>query len=102
MKHSTMLDPKAIFAKDGGSTDIPYRCMVPLNVEGMLVAGKPICTDESTIKRFIVTTMVTGQAAGVAAAVCAKKGITPRQLEKDVKEVQDILQKQGAILYGTH
>jgi len=66
------------------------------------VAGKPICTDESTIKRFIVTTMVTGQAAGVAAAVCAKKGVTPRQLEKDVKEVQDILQKQGAILYGTH
>ena len=102
MKHSTMLDPKAIYAKDGGSTDIPYRCMVPLNVEGMLVAGKPICTDESTIKRFIVSTMVTGQAAGVAAAVCAKKGVTPRQLEKDVSEVQDILQKQGAILYGTH
>jgi hypothetical protein len=102
MKMSTMLDPKAIFAKDGGSTDIPYRCMVPLKVEGMLVAGKPICTDESTIKRFIVTTMVTGQAAGVAAAVCAKKGITPRQLEADVSEVQDILVKQGAILYGTH
>jgi len=102
MKHSTMLDPKAIFAKDGGSTDIPYRSLVPLDVEGMLVAGKPICTDESTIKRFIVTTMVTGQAAGAAAAVCAKKGITPRQLEDDVSEVQDILQKQGAILFGTH
>jgi hypothetical protein len=102
MKTSTMLDPNAIFAKDGGSTDIPYRSLVPLNVEGMLVAGKPICTDETTIKRFIVTTMVTGQAAGVAAAVCAKKGITPRQLEADVSEVQDILVKQGAILFGTH
>ena len=102
MKMSTMLDPEAIYAKDGGSTDIPYRSLVPLNVEGMLVAGKPICTDETTYKRFIVSTMVTGQAAGVAAAVCARKGITPRQLEKDLKEVQDILVKQGAVLYGTY
>jgi hypothetical protein len=46
--------------------------------------------------------MVTGQAAGVAAAVCARKGITPRQLEQDVTELQEILQKQGAILFGTH
>jgi hypothetical protein len=102
MKMSTMLDPDAIYAKDGGSTDIPYRSLVPVGIEGLLVAGKPICTDETTYKRFIVSTMVTGQAAGVAAAVCAKKGITPRELEKDVKEVQDILVKQGAILYGTH
>jgi hypothetical protein len=45
---------------------------------------------------------VTGQAAGVAAALCAKKGITPRALEKDVSELQEILVKQGVILYGTH
>lgn len=102
MKMSTMLDPEAVYAKDGGSTDIPYRSLVPVGVEGLLVAGKPICTDETTYKRFIVSTMVTGQAAGVAAAVCARKDITPRQLEKDIKEVQDILVKQGAILYGTH
>jgi hypothetical protein len=46
--------------------------------------------------------MVTGQAAGVAAAICARRGITPRQLESDVTELQDILLKQGAILFGTH
>jgi hypothetical protein len=38
----------------------------------------------------------------VAAALCAKKGLTPREMEKDVKELQDILVKQGAILTGTH
>jgi hypothetical protein len=38
----------------------------------------------------------------VAAAVCAKKGVTPRQLESDLSEAQDILVKQGAILFGTH
>jgi hypothetical protein len=102
MKMSTMLDPNAIYARDGGSTDIPYRSLVPKDVEGLLVAGKPICTDETTYKRFIVSTMVTGQAAGVAAAVCARKDITPRELEKDVSEVQDILVKQGVILFGTH
>jgi len=46
--------------------------------------------------------MVTGQAAGVAAALCAKQNITPRELEKDVSELQKILVKQGAILHGTH
>jgi len=37
----------------------------------------------------------------VAAALCVKKGITPRKLEGDVSELQKILVKQGAILYGT-
>jgi hypothetical protein len=46
--------------------------------------------------------MVTGRAAGVAAAVCAKKEVTPRRLEEDVTELQEILVKQGAILYGTY
>jgi hypothetical protein len=46
--------------------------------------------------------MVTGQGAGVAAAVCAKTDMSPRQIEEDVSEVQDILQKQGAVLFGTH
>ena len=88
--------------KDGGSHDIPYRCLVPKNVENLLVAGKPISTDRDAYHRFLQQTMVTGQAAGVAAALCAKKGITPRQLEEDIAEVQNILVKQGAILFGTH
>lgn len=88
--------------KDGGSTDIPYRSLVPLKVENLLVAGKAISTDRPSYHRFLMQTMVTGQAAGAAAALCTKKGITPRQLEADVSELQDILLKQGVILYGTH
>jgi len=90
------------YPRDGGSHDIPYRCLVPKNVENMLVAGKAISTDRDAYHRFLQQTMVTGQAAGVAAALCAKKNITPRQLEEDVSELQNILIKQGAILYGTH
>lgn len=102
IKTSTMLTPDARFPKDGGSSDIPYRCLVPKEVEGMLVAGKPVSTDNTTYKRFIVSTMVTGQGAGVAAAICAKKDLTPRQLEQDLTEVQNILVEQGAVLFGTH
>ena len=68
----------------------------------MLVAGKMVSTERDCYLRFLPETMVTGQAAGVAAALCAKKGITPRQLEEDVSELQDILKKQGVILSGTH
>jgi len=93
---------KGIYPKDGGSHDIPYRCLVPKNVENMLVAGKAISTDRDAYQRFLQQTMVTGQAAGVAAALCAEKGATPRQLEEDVSELQKILVKQGAILHGTH
>jgi hypothetical protein len=91
-----------VYPKDGGSYDIPYRCLVPRIIENLLVAGKAISTDRDSYKRFLQETMVTGQAAGVAAAVCVRKGITPRQLEEDVSELQEILLKQGAILYGTH
>jgi hypothetical protein len=71
-------------------------------IENLLVAGKAISTDRDSYKRFLQETMVTGQAAGVAAAICARKNLTPRQLEADVTELQTILQKQGAILFGTH
>jgi hypothetical protein len=91
-----------VYPKDGGSYDIPYRCLVPTVVENMLVAGKAISTDRASYARFLQLTMVTGQAAGVAAAVCTRKGVTPRQLEADVSDLQAILLKQGAILYGTH
>ncbi|NLP36603.1 MAG: FAD-dependent oxidoreductase [Firmicutes bacterium] len=98
----TITGTDVAFPKDGGSVDIPYRCLVPREIEGLLVAGKAISTDRDSYCRFLQITMVTGQAAGVAAAVCARKGITPRELEKDVSELQRILLEQGAILYGTH
>ena len=66
-----------------------------------MVAGKMISTDRDAYQRYLQQNMVSGQAAGVAAALCARKGITPRKLQEDVSELQNILLKQGAILYGT-
>ena len=100
---SMNVDPnrKRSTPKDGGSYDIPYRSMVPKNVENMLMTGKLVSLTEDFKRDILPDNIVYGQAAGVAAAVCAKKGVTPRQLEKDIKPVQDILVKQGAILFGT-
>jgi hypothetical protein len=88
--------------KNGGSHDIPYRCLVPREIENLLVAGKAISAERGAYQRFLMQTMVTGQAAGVAAALCAQKSITPRMLEADVSDLQRILAEQGAILTGTH
>jgi hypothetical protein len=90
------------YPKDGGSHDIPYRCLVPREVENLLVAGKAISTDRDAYHRFLQQTMVTGQAAGAAAALCTKMGVTPRDLKKSVSKLQEILLKQGVILYGTY
>ncbi len=87
------------YPKDGGSYDIPYRCLVPVKVDGILAAGKCVSTDRPSYLRYLHQTMVTGQAAGVAAALAAKKGIQPRELESDVSELQQILLDQGAVLF---
>ena len=88
--------------KDLGSNDIPYRVLVVKGLENIMVAGKAVSADRASHQRFLQQTVVKGQAAGVAAALCARVGITPRQLEENVKELQEILVSQGAILYGTH
>ena len=84
-----------------GSYDIPYRCLVPQKIENLLVAGKHVSTDRDAYLRYLHQTMITGQAAGVAAALCVKHKISPRKLEEDVTELQEILKSQGAIIDGT-
>lgn len=89
-------------AKDGGSYDIPYRAFVPKGIDGMLLTGKLVSVSEDFKRDLLPDNMIWGQAAGVAAAVCVRNGKTPRELEEDVSEVQDILRKNGAILDGVH
>jgi len=80
--------------KPGACLQIPYRMLLPKNVEGILVAGK--CASGASSVRGTVSCMCMGQAAGVAAAIAAREGTTPRQI--DVQELQDNLRQQGVIL----
>jgi hypothetical protein len=82
----------------GEAYDIPLRCLLPRATDGLLVAGRCISGTHEAHSSFRVMpiVMATGQAAGVCAALAARRGITPRQIE--VSEVQRELLRQGASL----
>jgi hypothetical protein len=76
--------------------EIPYRCLLPRNVEGLLVTGRCISTDQRAFEsqRAMAPTMCLGEAAGTAAALCVKSQVTPKKLE--VKTLQAKLIERGA------
>jgi len=78
--------------------EIPYRSLVPLNIDNLLVAGRCLSAefDALTAVRLIGTSMSTGQAAGIAAALCIKDGIVPREL--DGKFLRNTMIQQGVPL----
>ena len=79
------------------SADLPYRCLLPKGIGGLLMgAGRSISTDNPSLLRVMVHTMVVGQAAGTAAAVAVKTGVTPREV--NLTAVQSALRKQGVSL----
>lgn len=80
--------------------DIPFRCLVPKNIDGLLVAGRCISSDylADNSLRLIVPCLATGQAAGVAAALAARQDCHPRHVAVD--EVRESLLKQGVYLGG--
>jgi hypothetical protein len=77
---------------------IPYGSLVPSKVENVLAAGRCISTDFETgdITRLIPVCWVTGQAAGLAAALCIQNKCKPRDV--NVAKLQDLLKQQGAYL----
>lgn len=94
-------DTIAWMGADGRSrcgSRVPYGCLVPKTVDNLLVAGRMAsCSiDMVDLFRLIAPCLVTGQAAGVAAAVAVKLGKTPR--ETPVSEIQKVLLGQGALL----
>ncbi len=80
---------------------VPYRCLVPTRMDGLLVAGKAISTTHVAhgSTRVPGTSMAIGQAAGVAAALAARNNIRPRDI--DAVELRRELANQGAILPAT-
>ena len=77
---------------------IPYRSLVPKKTENLLVAGRCFSFTEDLFQdtRVIGTCLVTGHAAGVAAALASQTGQSTRDL--DVGRVQKMLLEQKAYL----
>ena len=84
--------------RTGEAYDIPLRCLIPLSVENLLVAGRCISGTSEALASYRVMpiSMATGQAAGVCAAIASKNNLTPRNV--NAKDVQLELLRQGALL----
>ncbi|MBB6637695.1 FAD-dependent oxidoreductase [Cohnella thailandensis] len=88
----------ASWVQGDGAYDIPYRCLLPQKVSHLLSGGRCISTSHEALAttRLTPSCMATGQAAGAAAALAAKLGIAPHEL--DVKVLQEALRAEGALL----
>ncbi len=78
--------------------DIPYRCLLPLGLENLLVTGRAISSEQQPYEshRSMAPIMALGQAAGAAAALSCQMKVSPRKL--DVRRLQELLVSQGAEL----
>ncbi len=77
---------------------VPYGILVPRDVDDLLVAGRCVAGDQIShaATRNQMCCAVTGQAAGVAAAVSLRDGRTTGEV--DVARVQAELRRQGVRL----
>ncbi len=78
--------------------EIPYRSLVPKNVEGLVLTGRCISCEQGPFQsaRSMAPAMAIGHASGCAAAISAKGKLSPRRL--DVKALQKLLVSQKAEL----
>jgi len=77
---------------------IPYRILVPNAVDGLLVAGRCVSGSRDAMSsiRVMPQAFAMGEAAGTAAAICAKEAVRPRDV--DVKALQETLVSHGAVI----
>lgn len=82
----------------GDCYDIPYRCLLPLGIENLLVAGRCISTTHEAMAaiRVMATCMAMGEAAGRAARMAVSEGVSPSRI--DVEKLQSELLARGAYL----
>lgn len=92
-------DTKWVYIPESGVYDIPFRTLIPRDLDNVLVAGRCFsATHEAHAScRSIAQCMAMGQAAGTAAALAAVGGIAPRELP--LARLQERLVADGAILF---
>jgi hypothetical protein len=77
---------------------IPYGCLVSQNIEGLLASGRCISVEPYPfgLTRAMSTCLAIGEAAGTAAALSVKQGISLANV--DTEELRSVLQENGAIV----
>ena len=86
------------FFPEGEYYTIPYRSLIPLGADNLLVAGRCISSDHGAQASYRIMPVVCciGEAAGVAAAIAKANCSGVRDVPVD--DLQDILKRRGAFL----
>ena len=105
-RHEPFEDTIAVFPNNDRGADsiefnkvyVPYRALVPKDVDGLLVACRAFSSDDEANSCFnlIPHCICFGQAAGTAAALAAEKGIAVRDVP--YAELKPLLLEQNVIL----
>ena len=89
---------KSIYVTSSLPTQIPFRCLVPVGVGNLLVAGRCVSAEQVALAavRVMPPCFAMGEAAGIAASLAAQKDIFVGEIP--YKELQELLVKNGAFL----
>lgn len=89
---------KRVTPKNRPLWQIPYRALVPRKTKNLLVAGRCFSFERSLVEdtRIIGTCLVTGHAAGAAAAVAVQQNTHTQ--DNDIVRIQTLLRQQKANL----
>lgn len=80
---------------------IPYRCLYSSELDNLFFAGRNISVTHAALSstRVMATCSLLGQAAGTAAAIAAKKDLSPRGVyEKEIRTLQTALMEDDCYL----
>ncbi|MEG0367061.1 MAG: FAD-dependent oxidoreductase, partial [Coprobacillus sp.] len=83
------------YLKDGESHGIPYRCLLPVGKDNLIVAGRTIGSDRliNSSLRVMPNCFTMGQAAGIAAYLASKDNVGYRDIS--IAELQNLLVEHG-------
>jgi hypothetical protein len=97
-EHHAGEDTRWQYLPEGSCVGIPFRTLIPLGLDNVLVAGRCFSAthDAHASVRSMAQCMAMGQAAGMAAALCLAGKRSPREL--DVAVLEQRLRETGAIL----
>lgn len=80
---------------------VPYRSLYSKNISNLSMSGRNVSVTHMALSstRIIGTCSMMGQATGTAAAMCAQKGVNPRDIAKShIKELQQQLLRDDSYI----